>query len=58
MELSIEERLKDLYAERGLTVEQFAEQAWCQIEKLYPEVKAWEMAAPYFEQRNIHFWYE
>lgn len=30
--------------------------AWCQIEKLYPEVKIWETVTPYFEQRNIHFY--
>ena len=30
--------------------------AWCEIEKLYPEVKKWETITPYFEQRNIHFY--
>ena len=30
--------------------------AWCQIEKLHPEVKIWETVTPYFEQRNIHFY--
>lgn len=30
--------------------------AWCQIEKLHPEVKIWETMTPYFEQRNIHFY--
>ncbi|MGN0539639.1 MAG: GNAT family N-acetyltransferase [Candidatus Fimenecus sp.] len=30
--------------------------AWCEIEKLYPEVKVWETVTPYFEQRNIHFY--
>ncbi len=30
--------------------------AWCQIEKLYSEVKIWETVTPYFEQRNIHFY--
>lgn len=30
--------------------------AWCQIEKLYPEVKIWETVTPYFEQCNIHFY--
>ena len=29
--------------------------AWCEIEKLHPEVKVWETVTPYFEQRNIHF---
>lgn len=30
--------------------------AWCEIEKLHPEVKIWETITPYFEQRNIHFY--
>ena len=30
--------------------------AWCQIEKLHPEVKIWGTVTPYFEQRNIHFY--
>ena len=30
--------------------------AWCEIEKLYPEVKVWETVTPYFETRNIHFY--
>lgn len=30
--------------------------AWCEIEKLHPEVKIWETVTPYFEQRNIHFY--
>lgn len=30
--------------------------AWCEVEKLYPEVKVWETVTPYFEQRNIHFY--
>ena len=30
--------------------------AWCEIEKMHPEVKLWETVTPYFEQRNIHFY--
>ena len=30
--------------------------AWCEIEKLYPDVKVWETLTPYFEKRNIHFY--
>ena len=30
--------------------------AWCEIERLYPEVKVWETVTPYFEKRNIHFY--
>lgn len=30
--------------------------AWCEIEKMHPEVKVWETATPYFETRNIHFY--
>ena len=30
--------------------------AWCEIEKTHPEVRVWETATPYFEQRNIHFY--
>ena len=27
--------------------------AWCEIEKMYPQVKLWGTVTPYFEQRNI-----
>ena len=30
--------------------------AWCEIEKMHPEVKVWETFTPYFEKRNIHFY--
>ena len=30
--------------------------AWCEVEKLHPEVTVWETITPYFEQRNIHFY--
>ncbi|MCR4952414.1 MAG: GNAT family N-acetyltransferase [Solobacterium sp.] len=30
--------------------------AWCQIEKMYPDVRVWETLTPYFETRNIHFY--
>ncbi len=30
--------------------------AWCEIEKMYPDVNAWETVTPYFETRNIHFY--
>ena len=30
--------------------------AWCEIEKLHPEVTVWETVTPYFEKRNIHFY--
>lgn len=30
--------------------------AWCEVEKLFPEVKIWETVTPYFEKRNIHFY--
>ena len=30
--------------------------AWCEIEKLHPEVTVWETITPYFETRNIHFY--
>ena len=30
--------------------------AWCEVEKLHPEVMVWETVTPYFEQRNIHFY--
>lgn len=30
--------------------------AWCEVEKLHPEVKEWETVTPYFEKRNIHFY--
>ena len=30
--------------------------AWCEVEKLHPEVKVWETVTPYVEKRNIHFY--
>lgn len=30
--------------------------AWCEVERMYPEVKIWETVTPYFETRNIHFY--
>ena len=30
--------------------------AWCEIEKMHPEVKVWETFTPYFEKRNTHFY--
>ena len=30
--------------------------AWCEIEKIHPEVDVWETVTPYFEKRNIHFY--
>ncbi len=30
--------------------------AWCEVEKLHPEIKVWETVTPYFETRNIHFY--
>lgn len=30
--------------------------AWCEVERMYPEVKVWETCTPYFETRNIHFY--
>lgn len=30
--------------------------AWCEIEKLHPEVTVWKTITPYFETRNIHFY--
>lgn len=30
--------------------------AWCAVERLHPEVRAWETVTPYFEKRNIHFY--
>ena len=31
-------------------------QAWCAVEKMYPEIRIWETVTPYFEKRNIHFY--
>jgi GNAT superfamily N-acetyltransferase len=30
--------------------------AWCEVERLHPEVKVWETVTPYFEKRNVHFY--
>lgn len=30
--------------------------AWCEVERLHPDIKVWTTVTPYFEQRNIHFY--
>ena len=30
--------------------------AWCEVEKIHPEVRVWETMTPYFEKRNVHFY--
>ncbi len=30
--------------------------AWCEVERMYPQVTVWETVTPYFETRNIHFY--
>ena len=30
--------------------------AWCEIERMYPDIEVWETVTPYFETRNIHFY--
>ena len=30
--------------------------AWQAVEKMHPEITAWETVTPYFEKRNIHFY--
>lgn len=30
--------------------------AWCEIERMYPEITVWQTMTPYFEKRNIHFY--
>ena len=30
--------------------------AWCEVERMHPEVTVWETTTPYFEKRNIHFY--
>ncbi len=30
--------------------------AWCEVERMFPEVKVWGLVTPYFETRNIHFY--
>ena len=30
--------------------------AWCEVERMHPEIRVWETVTPYFEKRNIHFY--
>ena len=30
--------------------------AWCEAERMYPQVTLWKTITPYFETRNIHFY--
>ncbi len=30
--------------------------AWCEVERMYPQVRVWSTITPYFETRNIHFY--
>lgn len=32
------------------------QQAWKEVEKLFPNVKIWKTVTPYFEKRNIYFY--
>lgn len=43
--------INPLYHNKGIGYD-----AWCEIEKMYPNVKTWETCTPYFEIRNIHFY--
>jgi len=31
-------------------------EAWCSVEKMFPQVRVWSTCTPYFEKRNIHFY--
>ena len=33
------------------------QKAWQEAKRLHPEIKVWETVTPYFEQRNIHFYF-
>lgn len=45
-----------LYVKYGTQNKGIGQRIWNEIEKLYPETKAWETCTPYFEKRNIHFY--
>lgn len=30
--------------------------AWCEVERMHPEIGKWVTCTPYFEKRNIHFY--
>jgi len=48
--------LEPLFVNPGVHSKGIGYAAWCQVEKLYPQVKTWECVTPYFETRNIHFY--
>ena len=48
--------LELLFVKPGIHSKGIGYAAWCQVEKLYPQVKIWECVTPYFETRNIHFY--
>ena len=43
--------IKENYQSKGIGLS-----VWKAVEKKYPNTKVWETVAPYFEQRNIHFY--
>jgi len=45
-----------LYVKHGTQGRGVGQFIWKELEKLYPETRAWETITPYFEKRNIHFY--
>lgn len=48
--------LNILFVSPGVHSKGIGYAAWCEVEKLHPEVRVWETVTPYFEKRNIHFY--
>jgi GNAT superfamily N-acetyltransferase len=49
-------KLELLYVKHGAQRKGIGLQIWKSIERIYPDVEAWETITPYFEKRNIHFY--
>jgi len=45
-----------LFVNPGVHSKGIGYSAWCEVEKLYPQIEIWETCTPYFEKRNIHFY--
>lgn len=45
-----------LYVKHGIQSKGIGKFIWYELERLYPNTKAWYTCTPYFEKRNVHFY--
>ena len=45
-----------LFVKTGTQGKGIGKEIWFELERMYPNTKAWETCTPYFDRRNIHFY--